>query len=133
MPIVADTHVVIWYYQHPDQLSPVAVETLDRVVAEGDSLMISAISIVEICYLIERNRIPAILLDRLRDELQRPDAQLVSVALGREIALAIPQIDRAVVPDMPDRIIAATAYHLGLPLVTRDRQIQVLSVIQTIW
>jgi predicted nucleic acid-binding protein len=33
---------------------------------------------------------------------------------------------------MPDRIIAATALHLGLPLVTRDLRIQA-SGIPTIW
>jgi predicted nucleic acid-binding protein len=36
------------------------------------------------------------------------------------------------VPDMPDRIIAATAMHLGLPLVMGDRKVQA-SVIVTIW
>ncbi len=33
---------------------------------------------------------------------------------------------------MPDRIIAATALHLGLPLVTRDHRIRASSV-TTIW
>jgi predicted nucleic acid-binding protein len=32
---------------------------------------------------------------------------------------------------MPDRIIAATALHLGLPLISRDRKIQ-LSGVNTI-
>ena len=36
------------------------------------------------------------------------------------------------IPDMPDRIIAATALHLGLPLVTRDRRLQSAGI-QTIW
>lgn len=35
-------------------------------------------------------------------------------------------------PDMPDRIIAGTALHLKLPLITRDHKIQ-LSQIDTIW
>jgi predicted nucleic acid-binding protein len=34
---------------------------------------------------------------------------------------------------MPDRIIAATAFYLGIPLVTRDLRIQALTNIQTIW
>jgi len=41
-------------------------------------------------------------------------------------------VPRAEVPDMPDRIIAATALHLGLPLISRDRKIQ-LAGLQTIW
>ena len=33
---------------------------------------------------------------------------------------------------MPDRTIAATALHLGLPLISRDRKIQ-LAGLQMIW
>jgi PIN domain nuclease of toxin-antitoxin system len=33
---------------------------------------------------------------------------------------------------MPDRIIAATANHLNLPLVTRDRKIR-SSKVKTVW
>ncbi len=35
-------------------------------------------------------------------------------------------------PDMPDRIIGATALHLGLPLITRDGKIRA-SDLRTIW
>lgn len=49
-----------------------------------------------------------------------------------KIGLAIQQVDRRIIPDMPDRIIAATALYLQLPLVTCDSKIQ-QSNIQTIW
>jgi len=42
------------------------------------------------------------------------------------------QVSRAEVPDMPDRIIAATALHLGVPLISRDRRIS-LSAVATVW
>ena len=41
-------------------------------------------------------------------------------------------LTRITVPDMSDRIIAATALYLNLPLVTADHQIQA-SGIHTIW
>lgn len=41
-------------------------------------------------------------------------------------------ISRATINDMPDRIIAATALRLNLPLVTRDRKIQAAQI-QCIW
>ncbi len=41
-------------------------------------------------------------------------------------------IPRDQVPDMPDRIIAATAAHLGVPLISRDGKIRASSV-TTIW
>jgi predicted nucleic acid-binding protein len=38
------------------------------------------------------------------------------------------QIGRAEIPDMPDRIIAATAVCLGVPLVMRDGKIRASAV-----
>jgi predicted nucleic acid-binding protein len=41
-------------------------------------------------------------------------------------------IPRADVPDMPDRLIAATATSLGVPLISRDGRIRA-SAVHTIW
>ena len=65
-------------------------------------------------------------------ELESPASVLVSVPLDRRIAEALTRIDRLQVPDMPDRIIAATALHLGIPLMSRDGKIRA-SVVTTIW
>ena len=48
------------------------------------------------------------------------------------VAFALAQIPRNEVPDLPDRVIAATALLLGLALVTRDGKIRA-SHIETIW
>jgi predicted nucleic acid-binding protein len=57
----------------------------------------------------------------------------VVVPLDLAIAQTLRQVPRDIVPEMPDRIIAATAQYLNLPLVTRDLRIQALTTIQTIW
>ncbi|HDQ72545.1 MAG TPA: hypothetical protein ENN19_10675 [Chloroflexi bacterium] len=38
-----------------------------------------------------------------------------------DISLKVKEIPRQQVPDLPDRIIAATALYLDVPLITRDR------------
>ena len=43
------------------------------------------------------------------------------------------RIPKIQVPDMPDRIIAATAHSLNIPLITCDHKILACSAIQTIW
>lgn len=58
---------------------------------------------------------------------------LFLVSVDKNIALTIQEIDRMIVSEMPDRIIAATALYLQLPLITRDLKIQALSNIQVIW
>lgn len=87
---------------------------------------------VEIQYLVEKGRLSP---DDQRaliaavDDLQNP-ARVVPV--DRAIVDALAQVSRDEVPDMPDRIIAATAVSLGVPLLSRDRKIRV-SQVQTIW
>lgn len=95
-------------------------------------IFLASISLVEIHYLIEKGRVPATVLDRITDALTDPAAALELASLTFDIAQAVARIPRATVPDMPDRIIAATALHLGVPLVSRDRKIQASSI-QTIW
>ncbi|MCU0550079.1 MAG: type II toxin-antitoxin system VapC family toxin [Leptolyngbya sp. Prado105] len=131
--VVADTHALVWYIIQPNRLSNAAALALDNAIGAGNPIYLSAISIVEICYLTERGRLPETVLQRLIETMALPNAPVVTMALDSAIALAIQQIDRTTVPEMPDRIIAATALHLNLPLVTRDQRIQALKTLTTVW
>lgn len=133
MAIVVDTHAVIWYLIEPERLSQVALDALEGAIASEEPVYISAISLIEICYLIEKHRIASDLLQRIQVVFNEPDPSLVVVPIDLAISLAVQNIDRDIVPDMPDRIIAATALYLNLPLVTRDRKIQAEQSIVTIW
>lgn len=90
----------------------------------GDPLVVPAICLVEILYLVEKDRLPEAVWSRLTDNLERADSGLKIAPLDQGIATAVGRIPRERVPDMPDRIIAATALHLGLPLVSRDDKIR---------
>lgn len=61
-----------------------------------------------------------------------PEMLLQEVNLDAAIALALKRIRRDEVPDLPDRIIAATASFHGVPVVSCDRRIR-SSNIPTIW
>lgn len=88
MSVVSDTHTIVWYLTRPQKLS-------------SDLIYLSAISLVEICDLVERDRIPVLILERLQSELTLVDAGIEIIALDQQIGFAIAQIDRATVPDMP--------------------------------
>jgi predicted nucleic acid-binding protein len=60
------------------------------------------------------------------------DATLVEIPFDRTIAVTMRQIDRSQVPELPDRIVAATALQLGVPVVSRDRKIR-SSIVTAIW
>lgn len=64
--------------------------------------------------------------------LDRPDSAFLEIALDRSIVRAIERIGRDDIPDMLDRIIAATALYLGVPLISRDRRIRASNV-EMVW
>ena len=132
-PIIIDTHILIWYIISPNKLSNLASVNLQTTISNGFPLYLSAISLVEICFLIEKGKIPAIVWQRILTELNNIDSAIEIIFLTQKIAISVQQIDRAVVPELPDRIIAATALSLNLPLITKDHKIRALSNIQTIW
>jgi PIN domain nuclease of toxin-antitoxin system len=130
--VVADTHAAVWYLLESETLSSKALAVLDETTQEGDPVYVASISVVEVIYLVEKGRLPTVAMERLNRALIDPDAGFVLVPLDLAVAQAIQQIPRDIVPDMPDRIIAATALHLKLPLVTRDGDIQAAGI-KTIW
>lgn len=129
---VADTHTVIWHIFADLRLSPPARTLIEEAATIGDQIAFSFITLAEIVYLSEKSRIPSTTLDRLLRAIEREDAVLKEVPVDRHVAQALLSVDRLQIPDLPDRIIAATAVHLDLPLISRDRKIR-LSGLNTIW
>lgn len=127
--VVIDTHVLIWYIFDLNRLSEKALKALRT----KSYIYISAISLIEITYLVEKGRIDSEILIRVDNAINNPTVNLFLVPIDLKIVNAIQQIDRLIVPEMPDRIIAGTALYLQLPLITRDLKIQALSNIEVIW
>lgn len=132
MAVVLDTHAAIWYLSNSDQLSPGGLNAIEGAIEAGEDVFLSAISLGEVLYLAEKGRLPTDAVKKLEDALRDASSGLAVVPLDSAVAKAVAQISRSGVPDMPDRIIAATAAHLGIPLVTRDRQIHAAGI-KTIW
>ena len=132
MAAVLDTHTAVWYMLSSKDLSPLALRAIEDSLQGGEAVYLPSISLVEIIYLVEKGRLPGSALERVSAALDSPDVGLKLAALDRSVAESVPRISRGLVPDMPDRIIAATALSLGLPLITRDQRIHAAGI-QTIW
>ncbi len=129
---VADTHAAIWYLAADPRLSTSAKLFMDTAANDGDEIAVSAITLVEMVYLIEKGRIPPQRFSNLAEELGDPDSMFVEVPVDLKIARAVSRVDVQQVPDMPDRIVAATAVQHNVPVISRDGKIR-LSSIKTIW
>ena len=130
--MAVDTHTIVWYLNNDARLSPSASKTLDQATAEGDVIYVPSICLVELTYLVEKGRIPKTARERLARALDDPATPCRLAPLDRSVADALELISRDDVPDLPDRIVCATAVALRVPLVTRDAKIRT-SQCQTIW
>jgi|SRR5271165_833233 len=129
---IVDTHAAIWYLFSDPRLGSEASAFIDATIANGDHVGVSAISLAEMVYLIEKGRIPASALNELHVATADPKAVLQHVPLDDNVAMTMRTVPRQDIPDLPDRVIAATALLRGIPVLSRDGRIR-SSTIRTIW
>ena len=130
--VITDTHALIWYLEDSPRLSVVANRLFNRCECGEIIIYVPTICLVEIIYLQEKGRIPSQLRTQLNRELMLGNTGMIVFELTTGVVEALATIPRDSVPDLPDRIIAATAVHLGLPLISRDSKIAA-SKVDTIW
>jgi len=129
---VADTHAVIWYVMADRRLSSQAKAAIDSAAAAGDTVLVSGITFVEMVYLVDKGRIDAATYEVVLEALERPRAVLVEAPVDRAVAQAMRQVPCTEIPELGDRVIAATAIAYGVPVISRDGKIR-LSSVPTIW
>jgi predicted nucleic acid-binding protein len=95
-------------------------------------IAISTISLAEVVYLVEKNRLPPSAYEELAEALADPEHVFTEAVLTASIVRAMRRVSRIEVPDMPDRIVAATALYFDVPVLTRDRRIRAASL-KTVW
>jgi len=109
-----------------------AADALDAATSAGEFIHVPSICIVELTYLVEKGRLPSAARDRLIQALDDPATPCLLAPLDRSVLDALESVSRGEVPDMPDRIVTATALALRVPLISRDWKIRATRI-QTIW
>ncbi len=132
--LLADTHAIVWFLLEPSRLSSAADAALSNAIHSGQVIQVSAITLVELVYLTERGKLPLAAWTGLLAALHDPAISVALLPVDEAVAQAVERIPRSIVPDMPDRIIGATALiHGRLPLVTADRKLQAVPLLTIIW
>jgi PIN domain nuclease of toxin-antitoxin system len=123
--VVADTHIVIWYLFNQARLSVAATAALEGCVAAGEPIRVSAHSLVELVYAVERANNPFTAEDRhtVLSSFAAEDSPFEVVPVTAEIANRVASVPRTTNADPGDRIIVATAESLGLSIVSADSKI----------
>jgi PIN domain nuclease of toxin-antitoxin system len=123
VPLLLDTHVWIWVMEGRAHEVPTRVlEEVERAQADG-RVWVSAISVWEVGMLEAKGRLTLSrgIRDWVRRALGVPGVRLAE--LSTDVALDSSSLPGTVHGDPADRILIATARHLGATLVTRDRSI----------
>ena len=126
-----DTHVLLWTLDGslPRRSSTAARRLADAIAAHR--VFVSIGSFLDMRYLVDSGRLPADLLSKAEEVVQREAFSVVSFDLA--VHHAMRDVPRDQVPDPFDRIIAATALLADLPLLTADDRIRLALGERAVW
>lgn len=132
MKYLLDTHTWIWMSAFPDRLSPTCVN-LFKNLGEPDELLLSAISLWEVCKLVEKNRITLLadLEEWVASALDMPGLRLVP--LDFRVFLRSTTLPQPFHSDPADQMIVATARLQDATIVTKDKLLQDYPHVKTLW
>ena len=131
--IVLDTHALVWWVNGDAQLSSPAKSAIEDALANGDQVLVSAISAWELAMLVQRGRID---IAMGLDEWLRAVASIDGVSLvpiTAQVAAQSANLPGEFHKDPADRMIVALAREQNVPLVTADQRIQSYPHVRWIW
>ena len=133
--VVADTQILIWYVIDPDRLTADAVAALEDATSAEEPIYVSAHSLVELVYAVEKASNPLTEDDRqaILDEISAATSPFEVVPVTTAIANHVAKVPRTPNADPADRIIVATAEVLGVPVVSADRHLPGMTKNTIIW
>ena len=129
---VADTHTALWHLFGDPRISAAASAFIDEAANTRRKIAVSSISLAELVYLVEKGRLAASAYDDLARALSDPEHVFTEAVFTAAVVESMRQVSRVEVPDMPDRIVAATAVYFDVPVISRDRRIR-SATLNTIW
>lgn len=127
-----DTHTWIWWHSAPEKLSS-RVKKILKNPDNYDEILISAISVWELCKLVEKGRLN-ITCDL--EEWIAVSMDMINLRLIQLLPLI--SIKSTTLPgefheDPADQIIVATAREEGAILITKDKRISDYKHVNTLW
>jgi len=130
--ILLDTHVLYWAAAEPRRLSRAAARAIEKAARTG-GLWISSVTLYELAGMLKSGRVlgggsPQNAVEAIVGAVHAGVHEITP-----EIAVRAQHFPDDFPRDPMDRLIAATARSLGIPLVTRDQRFIDSPLIETIW
>lgn len=128
MQYLLDTNAIIRHFSQISKLGKKAKEILVQAESDQHQLFVSIISLMEIMYLAEKNRIP-MTLEEMVNQLNSKRCYSI-VEFGIEI---LREAELIKFYELHDRLILATAKILGTPVISSDKRFKEVKDIEVIW
>ncbi len=133
MNAVVDTHALLWHLIAPDKLGAGARAILTAADRGEAQILVPVLVLAELSMIAERNRVPGWTPQRV-DVFARLVSESDNYAMSPlSDGLVLASRDLTAIPDIFDRLIAAEARELQVPLVTRDPVIPRSGAVPVIW
>jgi predicted nucleic acid-binding protein len=102
-------------------------------VAGQGHVVIPSIVLVETIFLVQREKLDEEVVKTLLSLTENANDGIYIYPLNKAVVQALSHFGPMAIPELADRIIAATAIHLNLPLLTIDSSIQAAKLVRTVW
>jgi len=129
MNFVTDTHALLWWFTDSPRISSKASEIFQECERGENVIFIPSIVIAESLSIFDKKRI-SFNFKNLFKKIHTSE-NFVLIALDYPILQAMVALKE--VPELHDKIIVSTAKYLKLPIITKDKILQKLPSIKTVW
>jgi len=129
MNFTTDTHALLWWFVDSPKISPKVSEIFEKCEAGQNIIFIPSIVLAEAISIFEKKRISF----DFRKLFKRIEESGNFVVVPLDYTILQKMLDLKDIQELHDKIIVATTRYLNAPLLTKDRVIQSLSYIKTIW
>ena len=131
--IVLDTHALVWWVAGDRRLVQAARSAIDKSVAAGEAVLVSAISAWEVGMLVRRGRLALSMpVDEWLLAVQNIEGVSI-VPITAEVAVQSINLPGEFHPDPADRMIVALARHRNASLITADEKIHRYPHVRCSW
>ncbi|HEX5315008.1 MAG TPA: type II toxin-antitoxin system VapC family toxin [Candidatus Kapabacteria bacterium] len=128
MQFLADTVTLVRHFSDSGHLGKGARKAMDGADQKQNIIFISMVSMFEILYLSEKNRIRTNLVEAIEIISRTSNYQIVDLNLEM-----IVEAQKVRGLELHDRLIVSTARVLGVPMLTSDKMITESGLVEVVW
>ncbi len=128
MRYLLDTVAVVRHFSERGRIGREAFYILDAIEEQNNLFSVSVVSLMEIMYLAEKNRIAINLHETLLGLESSSKYMIINLTTG-----ILKVAETIEFPELPDRLILAAAKWLAVPVISSDRAFDGVSGIDVIW